>query len=152
MGTLRSVIAIPLGVVVGMATMILLLIPCFLLYPLPSGLDIYDPADAEAFGHHLSALPLSALALVWLAHAGGAFAAAAVCRLVEGVKVTRELLIIGGVFTLLGLVNAASGAYPLWFVVVDLVIYMPAALLGGMLFDVVAHSHKTTAAVSPKSA
>lgn len=131
MATLRAIVSIPLGVVVGMAMMVLLLTPCFLMYPLPSGIDVNDPNDAEAFGRHIASLPFTAFALVWLAHAGGSLSGAAFGRLIEGGKVWRESLAIGGLFTAMGIVNAISMAFPFWFVAIDLALYLPAAILGG---------------------
>ncbi|MHC2067999.1 hypothetical protein ACYFX5_11035 [Bremerella sp. T1] len=131
MATVRAIVSIPLGVVVGMAMMVLLLTPCFLMYPLPSGIDLQDPSDAEAFGHHLASLPFIAFVLVWIAHAGGSFSGAAFGRFVEGDRVWKESLAIGGIFTAMGLVNAVSMAFPFWFILIDLALYLPAAILGG---------------------
>lgn len=137
MATIRAIASIPLGVVAGMAAMLFLLIPCFLMYPLPSGIDVNDPADAEAFGRHLASLPVSAFALVLVAHAGGAFGGAAFARLVEGEAIWKESLVIGLIFTAMGIVNAISLGMPLWFTVIDLPLYLPAAMLGGFSLDMV---------------
>lgn len=117
--------------------MLLLLIPCFLMYPLPSGIDLNDPADAEAFGQHLASLPTSAFALVLVAHAGGAFLGAAFARLIEGESIWKESLVIGLIFTAMGLINAISLGMPLGFTMIDLPLYLPAAMLGGFVFDAI---------------
>lgn len=137
MATFRAIASVPLGVLAGMAATLLLLIPCYLMYPLPSGIDAYDTADAEAFGKHLASLPLLAFALVLVAHAGGAFSGAALGRLISGEGFWRESLAIGGVFTAVGLVQSLSMAVPLWFVMLDLPLYLPAAMLGGFAPDAI---------------
>lgn len=135
MATFRAIASVPLGVVAGMAARLLLLIPCFLMYPLPSGIDAYDPADAEAFGKYMSALPLQAFGVLLVAHSGGTFLGAAMGRLISGERFWSESLAIGGIFTAVGLVNAVSLSFPLWFVLIDLPLYLPAAVLGGFLPD-----------------
>lgn len=137
MATFRAIASVPLGVLAGMAAMLLLLIPCFLMYPLPSGIDAYDIADSEAFGKHLASLPILALMLFLVAHAGGAFGGAAFGRLISGEGFWRESIAIGGVFTAVGLVQAVSMAVPLWFVMLDLPLYLPAAMLGGLAPDAI---------------
>ncbi|RCS49368.1 hypothetical protein DTL42_12620 [Bremerella cremea] len=137
MATLRAIASIPLGVLAGMAAMLLLLTPCFLMYPLPAGIDLNNPADAEAFGRHLASLPTSAFVLVLIAHAGGAGCGAAFGRLIEGEPIWRESLVIGAIFTAMGLINAISLGLPLWFTLIDLPLYLPAAMLGGLALDAV---------------
>ena len=132
MATFRAIASVPLGVFAGMAATLLLLIPCYLMYPLPAGIDPYDTADSEAFGQHLASLPVLAFALVLVAHAGGAFSGAAFGRLISGDGFWRESLAIGGVFTAVGLVQSLSMAVPMWFVMLDLPLYLPAAMLGGL--------------------
>lgn len=137
MATLRAIASIPLGVLAGMAAMLLLMIPCFLMYPLPSGIDLNDPSDAEALGRHLASLPTLAFVLVLIAHAGGSFCGAAFARLIEGEPIWRESLVIGGIFTAMGLVNAIAQGLPLWFTMIDLMLYLPAAILGGFALNTV---------------
>lgn len=43
-------------------------------FPLPSGLDPRDPAQAQAFARYLATMPLGAQAALVLAWSGGAFA------------------------------------------------------------------------------
>ncbi len=123
--------------------MMLLLIPCFLMYPLPAGIDVNNPADADAFGRHLASLPVSAFVLVLVANAGGAFTGAAFARLIEGETIWKESLVIGGIFTAVGLTKAISLGLPLWFTMLDLPLYLPSAILGGFALDMVLNRQAT---------
>ena len=43
------------------------------LYPLPEGLDPFDPADADALGEHMASMPISAWLLAFASEVVGVF-------------------------------------------------------------------------------
>ena len=94
------------------------------------GLDWKDPEQVRAF---MAGMPFLGFVIVWLAHSGQAFLGALVGTLVAG---RRSLVVawIVGAFTLLGCVLVSRMIpSPAWFLVVDFLLPLPAAWLGGRL-------------------
>jgi len=143
MNLVRKIIAAPAGIVCGMFVMLLLLIPSFLLYPIPEGMDVEDPV---AFSEYVKSLPFSAFLLVLFQHACGPFIAAIVCRIVKGNTAFYETMVIGLFFLICGIINLVQVQHPVWFSAVDITVYIPMAILGNWL---VQRSRPTTTAVQP---
>lgn len=101
-----------------------------LLYPPPEGLDF---SDAEAMKEFVRSLPAGAFAIVLAAHLVGAIVAGVVCTLITKQQWTPGLLGLGGLFFVAGIMNAITIPQPIWFVVLDLLVYFPGVLLGARL-------------------
>ena len=124
---LRKILGVIVGLVIGMCGMTALHMLSMLIYPLPQGLDT---TDYEAFSEYIATMPLGAFLLVWVAHSGGAFIAAATCTAIVGQRWWGGAGILGVLFTLAGISNLLMLAHPWWFAAVDVLLYIPAALLG----------------------
>jgi hypothetical protein len=131
---LRTILAIPCGMIAGIVSVTLIHLLSGMIYPLPAGLDMND---AEALNAYVASMPLGALLLVLLAHASGSFVGALVCTLVAGRRWLVAVAIIGGFFLLGGILNLMQIHHSVWFAIVDLLLYLPAAYAGlqvGSLF------------------
>ncbi len=126
---LRIVLAFLLGGFAGGAFNMALVTVSNTVYPLPAGLD---PNDIEAFQAHVESvgLPTGALLLVLLAHAGGSLVSGFVCRLVAMRDCYRTALLLGVFWLCGGVVMLTLLPAPVWFAVADVLLYVPAALLG----------------------
>jgi hypothetical protein len=71
--------------------------------------------------------------MVALAHVLGSVMGGAAATLVAGGASLRQGVIVGAVLLLGGIVNLAMIPHPLWFVGLDLAVYLPAAYLGARL-------------------
>lgn len=135
-GMLRKIVGIVTGLVVGMIGMMLLHMLSMIIYPLPDGVDVNDP---ESLGQYIPNMPLGAFIMVWMAHGGGAFIASATCTAIAGSRWYIGAGILGVLFTLAGIANLLMLPHPLWFAAVDLLAYLPLALLAcylvGGLFE-----------------
>jgi hypothetical protein len=98
-----------------------------LFFPLPTGLDIYDPATVKAF---TASLPLQAFVLVLLGWALGAFKAGCVTTYLSKNRTPKLALIAGVILTGLGIVNHFMIGHPLWFNIVGLPLFIIFAYLG----------------------
>ncbi len=68
---LRNIGAVVLGMIVGMVVnMILISINGYVLFPMPEGMDMYDP---EQLSSYIETLPAAGMILPILAHLGQAF-------------------------------------------------------------------------------
>ena len=127
---LLVLLGVVVGLVVGGALNMGLVQLNMKLHGPPDGLDWKDPVALEAF---VSGLPVLGFLIVLLAHAGQAFLGSLVGTLVAG---RRTWIVAGiiGVLTLLGcIVNLVTIPSPVWFVIADLVLPLPAAWLGARL-------------------
>jgi hypothetical protein len=117
------------GIVVGGAVNMALVVLNGFLF-LPTGLDWQDTAAVSAA---FANAPLAAFLLALLAHAGGTFVGAAVAATIAGRAPLVHGLIVGVFFLAGGILNLRQIAHPLWFAIVDLNLYLPAAWMGAKL-------------------
>jgi hypothetical protein len=129
---LRRVLAVLAGL--GVATGIVFAVEAInaKLYPMPPGTDF---SDSEAMRAVMTRLPRAALLIVLLgwgvATVAGAWIAARVGGRRQGPAWTVGVVLLGAaVFNLLEL------PHPLWFWVVGVALFLPAAWLGGRLAGV----------------
>ncbi|MEM9072139.1 MAG: hypothetical protein AAGE52_26775 [Myxococcota bacterium] len=99
----------------------------FVLFPPPEGTNFDDPAQVEAI---LESLPVAALLMLELSYALGSIVGGAVAGWVHS---GRAALVVGGVLTLLGVLNLRSIPHPLWLAVLTTVTYLPMCGLGAYL-------------------
>jgi len=94
-----------------------------LLYPLPEGLDPFDPANAEALGEHMSRMPVSAWLLAFASEIVGVFLGA----LAAGTIARDRQAVFVGVLVVVGIAgsitNWVSFSHPMWFIIGQLVAY-----------------------------
>lgn len=93
------------------------------IYPIPEGLDPFDPAQAEAFARHLEGMPMSAWLIAMLSEVVGAFCGA---FMAGWIATSHERLLSGGMI-LMGLMgsiyNWTQFTHPIWFIVCQIVLY-----------------------------
>lgn len=116
-GTIRSVLAGIVGVVVALATVTIGEGIGHAIYPPPPNLDFSNQAALREF---VAGLPIGALLFVvgsWIAAtiAGGAVAGAIACP-----RAMTLALVVGGVILAASIVNLALIPHPAWFAVVAL--------------------------------
>jgi hypothetical protein len=94
-----------------------------LLYPLPEGLDPFDPADAAALGEHMSRMPVSAWMLAFGSEIVGVFLGA----LAAGSIARHRKAVFIGALIVVGLagsiMNWVSFSHPMWFIIGQLIAY-----------------------------
>ncbi len=116
--------------VAGIATVVLVEGISSRVYPPPPGLDMNDAAAMKEF---VKGLPTGAFLFVLAAHAAGAFVAGAVCTLVAWQRWPVGSVIVGAVFLVVGITNLLMLPHPTWFIVVDVLVFIPAAFAGGFV-------------------
>src|SRR5262245_2127165 len=81
------------------------------------------PTDPEAVKAALPNLPLGAFLMVLVAHAAGTAAGAVVTALLAGRAPLRHGVLFGVVQLAAGVGNLCSVEHPLWFAVVDVLVF-----------------------------
>jgi len=96
-------------------------------FPLPEGID---PKDPESLKAGMDRIPLGAMLFVLLAYLVGTIAGAWLAARIAGRAAILHGLIVG-LFLLAGsIANLMKIPHPVWFALVNLLIYLPAAWLG----------------------
>lgn len=124
---LRNIGAVVAGLIAAMAIMMACEFTNSLLYPFPEGMDVYD---SEAVRRFAATMPLQALALVALGWSVGSFAGGFLATRIATNKSAVPALILAGLLTAAGALNAWMIQNPPWFHAGGLPIFVLFTMLG----------------------
>ena len=125
----RTILAVLLGIVAALATVMAVEAATILAWPLPPGLDFKDPAQVRAF---VAGMPLAAKTSVVVAWLLAAFDGGLVTVLVARHK-TKLALVPGLVIAAATIANAMELPHPMWMPATGVLLAVPMAWLGGAL-------------------
>jgi hypothetical protein len=126
----RKILAVIGGVVLGGIVVFVVEWVSSLIYPPPAGLDM---TDKEAMKAYVATLPIGALLFVLLAYVLGSLSGGWLAAKIARDSKIRLSLIAGGVLLLFGIINLVTIPHPLWFAVLTVLVFLPAAYFGGKL-------------------
>ncbi len=127
----RQVIAVIIGLTAAFAINWTIMMTNYNLHPLPPGIDLMD---MEAMTEHMKTLPALAFIVVLIGHLLGAFAAGWIASILAD-RFERKIAIgLGIFFTVMGIFNLVRIPHPTWFMILDILGYVPAALLGYWMY------------------
>ena len=133
---IRKILGVVIGLPLGVVCVSLMHKLEHSIYEVP---EKVSSGDMEAIAEYIQTMSLGQFAMVWLAHGSGAFVSAAICTAIAGSRWYVGAGICGCMFLLAGFLNVVLLPHPLWFAVVDLLLYIPLALascyLVGSLFQ-----------------
>lgn len=126
----RNVISLMTGIVVSFLVIFSVQMVNYQLFPLPPNVN---PQDFEAMTKHAKELPALAHWIVLFSHILGSITGAyVVTKIAESAHV--KLAIGLGVFLLImGVITIFRLPHPMWFTLVDILVYVPSAYLGYLL-------------------
>ena len=130
MRILRSVLAVILGIVAAGLLIWVVEGVGHRVYPPPEGVDFHDPQAVAAI---MEEIPLGALLFVLLAWGVGTLAGGWLAALVAGRSATLYALIVGAVMLAGGIMNRVMIPHPVWFWILGVLVFLPAAWLGARL-------------------
>lgn len=136
---IRKAIAVMVGVIVGIVVVTLVEGISSKLYPPPADLVA---SDIDALRQHISTLPRAAFFIVLAAHAIGTLAAGFVCAAVSKNQLWWGPIFVGAILLAGGIANLVMIPHPIWFAIVDVAVYLPAAYLGGVISNSIFPSQK----------
>lgn len=123
----RNSIGLITGLVVAYIIIFLIQMTNYQLFPFPPGLS---SQDSEAMKEYAASLPAMAFIVVIVAHAVGSMAGSwMACKIADHSK-NKLAIGIGAFLMLMGLVNILSFSHPVWFIIIDLAIFIPSAWIG----------------------
>jgi len=128
--TLRSVLAVVFGLILGAAVILAVQALGHQVYPIPEGLDVRDP---EALKAYVAEAPVGVLLFVLAAYALGSFAGGAFAGWYARRAPATHGLIVGAVLLAGGVANLLMIPHPAWFAVACVAVFVPAAYLGARL-------------------
>ena len=127
MGFTKYVLPVVVGSMSGMMLIIFGEMAIHHLYPLPNGTDLYD---VDSVAKYIAQLPLNAFILLLLNYSICSFFAGLAATLLSKRITTTPPLVVGAVLTLAGLYNVINLPQPLWFSILNLLVYLPFVYLG----------------------
>jgi len=139
----RNILAVVLALLAGALGVFLVESLSAFIYPPPADLDV---ADKEALAGFVEKLPTGALVLILVAHALGSLAGGVVCALVARRVWYGGAAIVGVLLLAAGVANLVMIPHPTWFSIIDVLLYVPLALLGCALAGAVLPPRKVSAA------
>ena len=127
---IRNILAVIVGLAVGMAFNMFMVIVTTALYPMPEGVTFEDPEGLEAY---FAGLPLAAFLMVLLAHVGQAFLGGLVAAAINRKSAMWVAMIVGLVSMLFGIANMMMMPHPAWMWV-EMPLYLLAAYAAAKIF------------------
>jgi hypothetical protein len=127
---LRCILGAVGGIVAGGVFNMAVILLSRVLYPPPAGANMEDMAE---LGAYIATLPLPAFLIVLVAHAGGALVGGLVAAWIAQRARLALGAVVGGFNLLGGIMAARMIPAPVWFVVVDLLAYLPCGIAGALL-------------------
>lgn len=130
---LRIFVSVLVGLLIGSAVNMGLIMISGKIIPPPAGADVTTMEGLKASMHLFEA---KHFVFPFLAHALGTFVGAFVAGLLAQNRATIAAYVVGGVFLLGGIANVIMLPAPVWFSALDLLVaYLPAAWLGQALVE-----------------
>ncbi|MCC9607528.1 hypothetical protein LOC68_12290 [Blastopirellula sp. JC732] len=124
------IIGVFAGFLVGSLVNLLIVLASLLFYVPPEGMDWNDEAAVAQF---IGGLPAGAFLLALAAHAGHSFVGGWVAASIARPFRYTSAFIVGLTTMAGGIMNLSEIPHPDWFGYVDLLLYLPLALLGARL-------------------
>lgn len=126
---LKRLTSIMAGCSAGIAVIFLIESLGHILYPMPEGID---PNNVEDIKKLMANVPIGALFIVLCAAFLGGMAGGFVAGKFDTDNAKKHALIVGGILTLLGILNLVVIPHPIWFMIVDVLIYNIGAFIGSL--------------------
>lgn len=125
------------GCAAGIAVIFLMEFVSHAIYPLPEGLDPNNPEHLKLI---MTNAPIGALVLVLVAGFLGGFAGGIVASIFDKSNKTKRAIAVGIVLTILGIINLFMIPHPIWFMLINVVVYIAGAFLGSLLIKPKKHA------------
>ena len=126
---MRNILAVLVGMIVGMGINMAFLFLNVALHPMPSGVTF---EDAEGMVDYISTLPLQAFFLVLVAHLGQAFVGGWVAARISANHPMAVALIVGSLSLLGGFLNMMQLPHP-WWMWIEIPFYLVVARVAANL-------------------
>jgi len=130
MGITKYVLPVVVGAMSGMILITLGEMWIETIYPLRAGTDKYD---VDSLAKAIKEMPDKAFVLLLINYIVCSFLAGMISTLVGRRTSLRPALVVGIVLTLAGLYNVINLPHPLWFSVLNLLVYLPFVYLGYLI-------------------
>lgn len=125
-----NILAVAVGAVIAGLVVMLVQSIGHQVYGAVSEADMQDP---EAMAELVASMPAGALWFVVASYAAGSFVGGLVAAFIGRSVQLRLALMVGVLFLIAGIMNLVAIPHPLWFSIVSLLVFLPAAWLGGRI-------------------
>ena len=123
-----QIVGVICGLIIGVIVVSIIEKLGHVIYPPAGEIDFAEPDSLARF---IESLPLGAFFFVLAAHGLGSFAGAFAIFLFVKQKWWTGPIIIGAILGVAGAINLVLLPHPKWFMAIDMLLYLPMAILGG---------------------
>ena len=127
----RNIISVVVGLVVAVIIFLIAETVNAYLHPLPTNLDFNDSSAVKTFYENQ---PLSFWLMVLAGWLVGSFLCGLLIKWISKSENTKLAIIAGFILTLSAVANFFSLPHPTWFIIISLLGFIPATLLGHKLY------------------
>ena len=130
MKIVKSILAIITGIIVGSITNASIIFICNAIFGIPEGMVLWDEKSVIA---HADKLTTANYIGTFLAHQLGTLVGALVAAKIAPFRKMIFSLFIGAWFLAGGIYAVSLIPAPMWFILADIILYIPIAFIGGKL-------------------
>ncbi len=94
-----------------------------------------NPSDMDAMKEYMSSLPIGAFIIVIIAHIIGSFSGALTASKIALNHQKKLALFIGAFMLVMGIIRVILTPHPIWFMIIDIMVYLPSAYWGFRVFS-----------------
>ena len=93
-----------------------------------------DMKDPKTISNMMASMPIAAFVWILLGYAVSSFVGGIIATLISGRQKAQSAIIVGAILMVGGIMNLIAIPYhPLWFMIANLIVYLPFAWLGYLL-------------------
>ena len=128
MNFLRNLFSVIIGLIVGVLVIFFIETSGHHLFSVYQ--NVPNITEPEAFAAFIETLPLGAFLFLLFAHSLGTLISAFSATLISGHSRPVPAIVVGVLMLSAGVINLISIPHPVWFQISEVILYLPAALLG----------------------
>jgi len=124
----KNILSTALGLIGGLFIILSLEVAGHIIYPMPAGMNLNDPAAISAY---TSGAPTIVFILLVLSYALGSLVAGLIAALMAPANKMAKAITVGGILMGLGAYNLFMIPHPVWTVIISIFLFIPCSYLGG---------------------
>ena len=127
---MKNTLAVIAGLIVAIIIFSLFEYISTIIYPFPKDIDI---SNETAMKEYVSTLPSPVLLIILAGYAIGSFVAGLVIGSVSKSSEKKLPFIAGSILTIAAIINLATIPHPIWFMIINLLLYIPLTITGNSI-------------------
>ena len=127
---MKNIFAVIAGLIASIIIFSLFEYLSTMFYPFPKDLDVTNMTGMKDY---ISTLPSAALWIILGGYAIGSFVAGLIIGSISKSPLNKLPFIAGGILTIAAIINLISIPHPVWFMIVNVLLYIPLVIFGNSI-------------------